>query len=86
MAIVSGLDGRYGLQREFLARAYPVVYRKGAALAFDVSRLSAGMILECSGWHSRSTKEVLLFRVIRVDDAELTLEILTPEQVIALYR
>ena len=86
MALVSGLDERYGLTREFLPKTYPLVYRKDASQAFDVSRLGAGMILECSGWISRSTREVLLYRVIGADDHELELQQLTTKDVIALYR
>lgn len=86
MAVVSGLDAKYGLARTFLPKAFPVAWQKRPEPAFDCTNLAAGQIIQMHGYVSRSTQEDKFYRVVANDDERLTLTEMTVSEVLTQFR
>lgn len=86
MAVVTGLDAKFGLARTFLNKAYPVAYEKRPEPAFDCTNLVAGDFIQMHGYVSRSTQEDRFFRVVANDDTMITLIEMTVSELLAHFR
>ena len=86
MAVVTGLDAKYGLARTFLPKSSPVAWQKRPEPAFDCSNLVAGDFLQMHGYVSRSSQEDRFFRVVANDDTQITLIEMTVSELLTHFR
>ncbi len=85
-AIITGEDATYGLARTFLPKTYQVVWQKRATARLDFTPVRAGMLLQLHGSISRSSEEDRFYRVISIDDAGVTVETLSVQEVLTIVR
>ena len=86
MAVVTGLDAKYGLARTFLPKAVPVAWQKRPEPAFDCSALGPDQFIQMHGYVSRSSQEDRFFRVVANDDTQITLIEMTVSELLTHFR